>query len=278
MKWKKLGMGIAVLLAVGTLAGCGAKTVKNEQITLDLSFGQRAGTYTGEVNETSIPNGKGKFVSKNSSGMEWTYEGQFKEGHFDGKGKTEWPAIGVVKEGTYKNDRLNGEGRMYKKNGDKTYEYKGNFTAGLPMESKVIELNQQTTFDDWTYKATKVETQDSIGNRQAGGKYILVTVDETNNGDSARQPGADSFFMVVDKTNGDRYSMDTDASLALMDVTDDWSIPWILSSVGPGETADGIVYVFDIPKDADLSNYLFLPTRSMGGVAPIQLAEKETLK
>ena len=150
MKWKKLGMGIAVLLAVGTLAGCGAKTVKNEQITLDLSFGQRAGTYTGEVNETSIPNGKGKFVSKNSSGMEWTYEGQFKEDHFDGKGKTEWPAIGVVKEGTYKNDRLNGEGRMYKKNGDKTYEYKGNFTAGLPMESKVLELNQQTTFDDWT--------------------------------------------------------------------------------------------------------------------------------
>lgn len=70
MKWKKLGMGIAVLLAVGTLAGCGAKTVKNEQITLDLSFGQRAGTYTGEVNEMSIPNGKGKFVSKNSSGME----------------------------------------------------------------------------------------------------------------------------------------------------------------------------------------------------------------
>ena len=43
-------------------------------------YGDRTGVYTGEVNEQDIPNGKGKFETKNSSGQVWIYEGNFVAG------------------------------------------------------------------------------------------------------------------------------------------------------------------------------------------------------
>lgn len=33
-------------------------------MTFSLSYGDRSGTYTGEVNEQGVPNGKGKFTLK----------------------------------------------------------------------------------------------------------------------------------------------------------------------------------------------------------------------
>ena len=66
MKWKKLGMGIAVLLAVGTLAGCGAKTVKNEQITLDLSYNLDNSLIIGENTNGSMISNSGHIELPNS--------------------------------------------------------------------------------------------------------------------------------------------------------------------------------------------------------------------
>ena len=76
---------VSLLLSVcliAVIAGCGGpKKVTNQQMTLQLSYGDRTGSYTGEVNEQNEPNGKGKFVTKNSQGHEWIYEGEFKNGH-----------------------------------------------------------------------------------------------------------------------------------------------------------------------------------------------------
>lgn len=90
----------AIMLAwclVLSLAGCGKK------MTLNLSYGDRTGTYSGDVNEQGLPHGKGKFTSTNSEGEKWTYEGEFKNGHFDGEGKITWKS-GTVEIGTYKDD------------------------------------------------------------------------------------------------------------------------------------------------------------------------------
>lgn len=47
----------------------------DKQMTLSLSYGDRSGTYTGEVNEQGVPNGKGKFTTQNAQGNPWIYEG-----------------------------------------------------------------------------------------------------------------------------------------------------------------------------------------------------------
>ena len=94
---------ILTLLLAGffafSLTGCG------KEMTLNLSYGERTGTYSGDVNEAGIPNGQGKFTTQNADGQEWTYEGEFKDGHFEGKGKITWKS-GQMEIGTYKNDEI----------------------------------------------------------------------------------------------------------------------------------------------------------------------------
>ena len=96
---KRATIVVAMVLALSFLiTGCGKK------ITLDLSFGQRIGTYSGEM-EKGIPNGNGKFTTKNTDGTGWTYEGNWKKGHFEGEGKTTWES-GQTEIGTYLNDSI----------------------------------------------------------------------------------------------------------------------------------------------------------------------------
>lgn len=78
--------------------GCGDE----KEITLNLSYGERTGTYSGELVD-GVPNGEGTFTSENEEGEEWTYEGEFKNGHFEGKGKVTWEN-GHIEEGTFKDD------------------------------------------------------------------------------------------------------------------------------------------------------------------------------
>lgn len=94
---KKLLVIVMVCCLMLSLAGCG------KEMTLNLSYGDRTGTYSGEVNEKGLPHGQGKFTTQNEKGEKWTYEGEFKDGHFDGEGKTTWKS-GNVEIGTYKDD------------------------------------------------------------------------------------------------------------------------------------------------------------------------------
>lgn len=96
MSKKVLSLLLICILTL-SLASCGGN-----EITLNLSFGERTGTYSGDMTD-GVPNGQGKFTTKNSDGQEWTYEGEFKNGHFEGEGKTTWEN-GQMEIGTYKND------------------------------------------------------------------------------------------------------------------------------------------------------------------------------
>ncbi len=113
---KKLVLIIALLMSFLTLTACkenhlfktgdsstsSAKKDEGKEITLDFAFGTRTGRYCGEMKD-DIPHGKGKFTSTNSDGGNWTYEGEFKNGHFDGEGKTTWESSSI-QTGKYKND------------------------------------------------------------------------------------------------------------------------------------------------------------------------------
>lgn len=96
--YRKLGTLLLCFILVSSLVGC------SEEITLNLTYGDRTGKYSGEMVD-GIPHGQGKFTSQNSDGEKWTYEGEFKNGHFDGEGKTTW-ANGQVEIGTYKDDTI----------------------------------------------------------------------------------------------------------------------------------------------------------------------------
>lgn len=94
---KKISVCLLSVYLVLCLVGCGGK-----EITLNLAYGSRTGTYTGDMLD-GIPHGSGKFATKNPEGVSWTYEGEFKNGHFEGQGKTTW-TDGQIEIGTYKND------------------------------------------------------------------------------------------------------------------------------------------------------------------------------
>jgi hypothetical protein len=100
-----------ILIILLLIPGCSNETntsmpaMKNDaQITLSFSFGERSGTYVGDL-EDGVPHGFGKFTTKNSEGNTWWYEGSWVKGHFDGPGKTTW-SDGTVDIGTYKNDEI----------------------------------------------------------------------------------------------------------------------------------------------------------------------------
>lgn len=96
---KRIATVVMIVLALSFLiTGCG------KEVTLDFSFGQRTGTYSGEM-ENGIPNGYGKFTTKNTDGTGWTYEGNWNNGHFEGEEKTTWKS-GQIEIGTYLNDSI----------------------------------------------------------------------------------------------------------------------------------------------------------------------------
>jgi len=111
--------------------------VENMEFTLEASFGDRLGAYSGEVID-GVPNGQGSFTAENSEGLLWTYTGEFVDGHFNGSGKTEWED-GAIQEGLFYMD-LFSEGTWHKSDG--TLFYEGVLENGQPpaLTDEEIEI------------------------------------------------------------------------------------------------------------------------------------------
>ena len=102
------------------------ETVIEKEMTLQFSFGERTGIYTGEIAE-GMPNGEGKFTTLNDENIGWFYEGKWANGHFEGLGTTVWDD-GFKETGEYKNDELEGPGQEFW-NGVMVYD--GNYQNGI---------------------------------------------------------------------------------------------------------------------------------------------------
>ncbi len=123
MKQKKFIVLVLAVLLMLCLTACGQK------LTLDFAFGSRTGTYSGNMTD-GLPNGYGKFTTKNDNGDGWTYEGNWSKGHFEGEGKTTWES-GEMEEGVYKDDKI------VPIAGD---EVKGLYADPKSYQNKVVEL------------------------------------------------------------------------------------------------------------------------------------------
>lgn len=130
------------------------QSVQNTTLTLTFAFGQKTGVYSGQL-LNGVPDGSGKFTTTNDNGTEWTYEGTFKSGHFQGQGTTTW-SDNWSEKGTYVNDYLttgesfykglrvysgsyasdeyNGQGTTYDETGHVVYE--GEFKNGYLNETE----------------------------------------------------------------------------------------------------------------------------------------------
>jgi hypothetical protein len=101
---------LAAFLLLGAVSFALAEEVKDLDMTLDFSFGQRTGTYTGEVKD-GLPDGQGTFSNIEDGQVTWFHEGAWVAGHMEGQGKRTWVQDPVQsQQGAYSNDLLNGEG------------------------------------------------------------------------------------------------------------------------------------------------------------------------
>ena len=277
---------VFVLVAVG----CGgSNSVTNKEMSLDFSFGTRSGTYTGEVNEQGIPNGKGKFNTKNDSGTEYYHEGQWKDGHWEGQGVSVWPDINKKLEGNFSNDLLNGKGKLYE-NGKLRYEgefvndimqgqgklydnngnveFEGLFDSGFPSKPPV-GLNNEVIYASWRYSVTGVSVEPAIGNKQAKGKFVEITINAFNQGKSEMQFNQ---FLCLYDDQGRVFKMDNDALLQhRLNVAKNQG-DWYLSQIGAGSSGSFVI-IFDVPVGA--KNLKLMPDNkeAAGKVAPIIVKE-----
>lgn len=148
---------LIVMLTALIITGCGNEKVTGKQITLPITNSKNVtievkGVYTGEIDKNGKPTGKGTLQTINTTGSEWIYEGEFKNGLVDGEGtmildsglKLEGRfrngyANGPIKEtmngklvykGEYSDNLRNGKGEVYNLKTDKIY-YAGDFKDGV---------------------------------------------------------------------------------------------------------------------------------------------------
>ena len=96
-----------------------AQSVKDMEYILRASFGDRTGSYSGELLD-GLPHGNGVFVCVNPEGIGWIYTGEFQGGHFNGDGITVWDT-GSKREGRFYMDVMI-EGGIYADDGTLIYE------------------------------------------------------------------------------------------------------------------------------------------------------------
>jgi hypothetical protein len=140
------------------------ETVTDQSMTLMFAFGERVGTYTGEV-LNGLPHGTGTFSTENDESTAWYYEGEWQQGHFSGQGSSVWED-GFVQSGLYSNDYLsegeeywggvlryeggfangtyNGQGTLYNYHGDVIYT--GLFADGFISETAAARLSRVDAF------------------------------------------------------------------------------------------------------------------------------------
>lgn len=167
---------ILLCCAIFALTGC------RRTVTINSAYGVKTGTYTGDTNEKGEPHGQGKFSSYNAHNEKWTYEGEFKDGHFNGEGKTTWKS-GAVEIGTYKDDVI------VPMKGD---EISSLFSAPDSFINHFIELNghvisKPQSSDDGFY----IQVSADIGNTK--NNVVVYIWDNTFN------PKQDDYVRIVGK-------------------------------------------------------------------------------
>ncbi len=215
-------IGLAVLLTgcslIPGIFGNKSEAVKNQEITLDLSFGEKTGTYTGDLVK-GLPQGTGVFTVSDEDEVAWTYDGEWEQGHFKGSGETVWED-GFAQEGNYENDLLNGPGTEYLND---NLLYEGNYTDNRydgqgTLYNYYGEVIYKGDFDMGYYNETLVQRKarlDPFKGQTAELPYTEI-VDNAKNETGKKVKMTGRVFQVYENYENQQYFCDF-----IMDVNDD---------------------------------------------------------
>lgn len=112
----------------------------------------KTGKYIGETINGS-PSGQGTFNTQNDNGSKWSYNGEFKNGCFNGHGISKWDS-GQIQEGTYNNGQFTPTPCEF-------FIEKGtNTTDTYTASKKAIEFmnNHADYFTNQTYDASDIDS------------------------------------------------------------------------------------------------------------------------
>ena len=157
-----------------------AEEPDDNEMTIEFYFGARTGIYNGDVNEEGLPDGYGSFTTTNSEGMEYTYEGDWVNGHWDGNGVETWDN-GQSYVGEFADDAKTGKGILTLSDGT---VYDGNFVEDAFCGDGVIRYTDGTylegTFaDDSNGVGTYYDAEGlSYSGALESGELSLVLLDD----------------------------------------------------------------------------------------------------
>lgn len=119
--------------------------VENILLTLKLYDGTRTGNYTGPV-IADIPEGNGRFVTRDNSNIQYTVNTLWINGHMNGAGTVQWVDGGYY-EGDIKDDVIEGKGNLTYTDGS---IYIGDFEKGqVSGKGTFINMDGSTYVGDF---------------------------------------------------------------------------------------------------------------------------------
>ena len=131
----------------------------------------------------------------------------------------------------------------------KTEESKTEESAPKKSEKQVFGIGQDVTVGKVVYRVDGKEVADTVGNEYvnstAKGKFLVLNVTVTNNGDKAITVTDDFFKLYKGKTE---FKADTTATMYANQATNGDSAAFFLQELNPESTLSGKV-IFDVSED-----------------------------
>ena len=131
----------------------------------------------------------------------------------------------------------------------KTEESKTEESAPKKSEKQVFGIGQDVTVGKVVYRADSKEVADTVGNEYlnstAKGKFLVLNVTVTNNGDKAITVTDDFFKLYKGKTE---FKADTTATMYANQAANGDSAAFFLQELNPESTLSGKV-IFDVSED-----------------------------
>lgn len=218
------------------------KTI-SQRMTLHLSYKDAYGLYEGEVDGYGIPNGHGRFTTTYTNDTNrWMYEGEFRNGHFEGYGRvTDLDYDHVWREGPFTNDELTGYGKLGK---NRNVTWEGYFHRDVPMERE-RPLSYPVRYINWEFYISDIYEDSYLGNVRANGRFIIMKTQAKNLTNLyVRSVATPGLVRLWDRRNGDFYKVATDAMKRYYN--DYGNSRWMGERMAPGDT-DTVLLAFDIP-------------------------------
>lgn len=242
----------------------GQSNYVSRRMTLHLSYKNADGYYEGEVNSQGLPDGHGRFTTTYTNDTDrWRYEGEFRNGHFEGQGKvTDLDSSKVWHEGSFTNDELTGYGRMGQ---NARVIFEGYFQRDIPLEREE-SLPYPVRYCNWEFYISDIYEDDYLGHVRANGKFIILLTKARNLTNlyvhSIAVPG---LVRLWDKRSGNVYKVATDAMKHYYkDYGNDY---WMTERMAPNSTIDTVALVFEVPyyvDNRDLSLIFYAGAANIG--------------